>query len=211
MASSIRNIESTLQTNARPVAVSVPGYILPTDQLGKLFLNYPSAVQTMTVSPAGALTWTTNTDAITAGWVGYSITSHTWGRARLSVTYADGILQTLHYYVTNGATNAISNLGNFLVCYSAVLLYFILIHSCQTTSQWFNDPTDPFKRSPSIISYDRQVNAVVRNDPRAWIPGLSDEAGAGSWLAGAMKQFVQPSAPGSFVIPLERASYRSFI
>jgi hypothetical protein len=70
----------------------------------------------------------------------------------------------------------------------------------QTTSQWFNDPTDPFKRSPSIISYDRQVNAVVRNDPRAWIPGLSDEAGAGSWLAGAMKQFVQPSAAGLFVI-----------
>ncbi|KAJ7605066.1 hypothetical protein DFH06DRAFT_1287307 [Mycena polygramma] len=178
IASSIRNIESTLQTNTRPVAVSVPGYILPTDQLGKLFLNYPSAVQNISVSPTGALTWATNTDAKTAGWVGYSITSHTWGRARLSVTYADGTLQTLHYYVTNGATKAISDLGNFL-----------------TTSQWFNDPTDPFKRSPSIISYDRQVNAVVKNDPRAWIPGLSDEAGAGSWLAGAMKQFVQPSAP----------------
>jgi hypothetical protein len=29
---------------------------------------------------------------------------------------------------------------------------------------------------------------------RAWIPGLSDEAGAGSWLAATMKQFVQPSA-----------------
>lgn len=29
---------------------------------------------------------------------------------------------------------------------------------------------------------------------RAWIPGLSDEAGAGSWLAATMKQYVQPSA-----------------
>ncbi|KAJ6606824.1 hypothetical protein B0H10DRAFT_2074531 [Mycena sp. CBHHK59/15] len=185
LAPSIRGIESTLQANARPVAVSVPGYILPTDQLGKLFLNYPSAVQSITVSPAGALTWATNTEAKTTGWVGYTITSHTWGRSRLSVTYADGTLQTLHYYVTNGATQAISNLGNFL-----------------TTAQWFNDPTDPFHRSPSIISYDRQVNAVVKNDPRAWIPGLSDEAGAGSWLAGAMKQFVQPSAPE--VIKLEQ-------
>ncbi|KAJ7084747.1 hypothetical protein C8R43DRAFT_1051744 [Mycena crocata] len=185
VAPSIRAIESTLQANARPVAVSVPGYILPTDQLGKLFLNYASAVQSMTVSPAGALTWTTNTDAKTAGWVGFSVTSHTWGRARLSVIYADGTLQTLHYYVTNGATKAISDLGNFL-----------------TTAQWFNDPTDPFKRSPSIISYDRQVNAVVKNDPRAWIPGLSDEAGAGSWLAGAMKQFVQPSA--AEVVKLEQ-------
>ncbi|KAJ7361006.1 hypothetical protein DFH08DRAFT_842837 [Mycena albidolilacea] len=185
VASSIRNIESTLQANSRPVAVSVPGYILPTDQQGKLFLHAPSTVQSMAVSPAGALTWATNTDAKTAGWVGFTVTAHTWGRARLSVIYADGSLQTLHYYVTNGATKAISDLGNFL-----------------TTSQWFNDPTDPFKRSPSIISYDREVNAIVRNDPRAWIPGLSDEAGAGSWLAGAMKQFVQPSA--AEVVKLEQ-------
>ncbi|KAJ7508462.1 hypothetical protein B0H11DRAFT_2304478, partial [Mycena galericulata] len=183
MAPSIRGIETTLQENARPVAVAVPGYILPTDQQGKLFLNYGSAIQSMTVSPAGALTWTTNTDAKTSGWIGYTITSHTWGRSRLSVTYADGTLQTLHYYTTKGATEAISDLGNFLAC------------SFQTTSQWFNDPTDPFKRSPSIISFDRSVNTYVRNDPRAWIPGLSDEGGAGSWLAGAMKQYVQPSAP----------------
>ncbi|KAJ7018382.1 hypothetical protein C8F04DRAFT_1151781 [Mycena alexandri] len=185
VAPSIRGIESTLQANSRPVAVGIPGYILPTDQVGKLFLNYSSAVQSMTVSPAGALTWTTNTDALTAGWVGFSITANTWGRSRLSITYADGTLQTVHYYVTHGATQAISNLGNFL-----------------TTEQWFNDPTDPFKRSPSIISYDRSVNAPVRDDNRAWIPGLSDEAGAGSWLAGAMKQFVQPSA--TEVVKLEQ-------
>ncbi|KAF7345711.1 hypothetical protein MVEN_01591100 [Mycena venus] len=177
VASSIRNIESTLQANARPVAVAIPGYILPTDQLGKLFLNYPSAIQNVSVTPAGALTWTTNTDAVTAGWVGFSITAHTWGRARLSITYADGTLQTTHWVITNPATKAISDLGNFL-----------------TTSQWFNNSTDPFKRSPSIISYDGQVNAFVTDDDRAWIPGLSDEAGAGSWLAGAMKQYVQPSA-----------------
>ncbi|KAJ7229135.1 hypothetical protein GGX14DRAFT_692916 [Mycena pura] len=178
LAPSIREIEDTLHANARPVAVGVPGYILPMDQVGKVFLNYSSAVANMSVSPAGALTWTSNTDAKTPGWVGFSVTPHTWGRSRLSVTYADGTLQTLHYYVTNGATQVISNLGNFL-----------------TTSQWFNNASDPFKRSPSIISYDRQVNAFVRDDDRAWIPGLSDEAGAGSWLAAAMKQYVQPSAP----------------
>ncbi|KAJ7053973.1 hypothetical protein C8F01DRAFT_1165532 [Mycena amicta] len=187
LASSIRTIENTLQANNRPVAVGVPGYVVPLDQVGKVFLSYQSAVANLSVSPAGALTWATNlnTDPITSGWVGYTVTPQTWGRARLTVTYVDGTVQTLHYYVTNGATQAISNLGNFL-----------------TTSQWFNDPTDPFKRSPSIISYDRQVNAVVKNDPRAWIPGLSDEAGAGSWLAGAMKQFVQPSA--AEVVKLEQ-------
>jgi hypothetical protein len=177
LAPSIREIENTVRGAGKPVAVGIPGYILPTDQLGKLFLSYPSAVQSMAVSPAGALAWTTNTDAKTSGWVGYSITGRTWGRSRLSITYADGTVQTVHYYVTKAATQVIGDLGNFL-----------------TTSQWFTSTTDPFKRSPSVISYDREVNAIVKDDPRAWIPGLSDEAGAGSWLAAAMKQYAQPNA-----------------
>lgn len=129
------------------------------------------------MSPSGALTWSANSDAKTSPWVGYDITAKTWGRARLSIVYADGTLQTVHYYLTKAATAAVDDLGSFL-----------------TTSQWFNSTTDPFKRSPSVISYDREVNAMVLNDPRAWIPGLSDEAGAGSWLAAAMKQYAQPSA-----------------
>jgi len=185
VAPSIRDIESTLQANARPVAVGIPGYILPSDQQGKLFLNYPSAIQNMTVSPAGALTWTTNTDAKTAGWVGFTITGVTWGRSRLSVTYADGSLQTIHWVVTHPATQAISDLGDFL-----------------TTSQWLVNTTDPFHRSPSVISYDRSVDLPVFNDDRAWIPGLSDEGGAGSWLAASMKQYAQPSA--AEVVKLEQ-------
>lgn len=177
VAASIRGIESTLQAAGRPVTVGIPGYILPTDQVGKLFLQYSSAVSSISVTPAGALTWSTNTEAKTAGWVGYNINGQGWGRARLSITYADGTLQTVHYYITKGATQVVSNLGTFL-----------------TTNQWFNDSSDPFARSPSVISYDREVNAVVKNDARAWIPGLSDEAGAGSWLAALMKQYVQPSA-----------------
>lgn len=62
-----------------------------------------------------------------------------------------------------------------------------------TTKQWLEDSADPFERSPSVISYDREENAVVKDEARAWIAGLSDEAGAGSWLAATMKQFVQPN------------------
>ena len=40
LAPSIRGIESSLQGAKRPVAVGVPGYVLPSDQQGKLFLNY---------------------------------------------------------------------------------------------------------------------------------------------------------------------------
>lgn len=178
MASSIRGIETALQNANRPVAVGLPGYILPMDQVGKLFLhNTVASVQSMSVTPSNALTWSSNSDAKSSGWVGFNITPRTWGRVRLSITYSDGSLQTVHYYVTHGATQTVAELGNFL-----------------TTSQWFNVGSDPFKRSPSVISYDREVNAVVKDDPRAWIPGLSDEAGAGSWLAATMKQYAQPNA-----------------
>lgn len=176
LSPSIRGIEDTLQASQRPVAVGLPGYILPTDQAGKLFLSYQSAVQSITVSPSGALTFSVNSDAQSGSWVGYDVTPKTWGRSRVNITYRDGTVQTVHYYVTKAATTVISDLGNFL-----------------TTEQWFDNSSDPFHRSPSVISYDREVNAPVRDDPRAWIPGLSDEAGAGSWLAAAMKQYAQPN------------------
>lgn len=176
IAPSIRDIEDTLRLAGRPVAVGIPGYILSTEQQGKLFLSYSSKIRSLSVDPAGALSWASNTDA-TRGWAGYTLTSHTWGRSRLTITYEDGTVQTVHYYVTKPSPQAIADLGNFL-----------------TTSQWFDNSSDPFHRSPSVISYDREVNAVVKDDPRAWIPGLSDEAGAGSWLAATMKQFAQPNA-----------------
>ncbi|KAH9896471.1 hypothetical protein C8Q73DRAFT_788827 [Cubamyces lactineus] len=177
LAPSIRGIESELVAAKRPVAVGIPGYILPSDQPGKLFLNFPSPVKSLSVSPAGALSWVKNSDAKAREWTGYTITGHAWGRSRLTITYTDGTVQTVHYYVTKPAVQVLADLGTFL-----------------TTESWFDDPEDPFGRSPSVISYDREVNAVVRDDPRAWIPGLSDEAGAGSWLAASVKQFARPSA-----------------
>jgi hypothetical protein len=70
---------------------------------------------------------------------------------------------------------AVADLGHFL-----------------TTKQWLADAADPFHRGPGIISYDRETNQQVKQDSRAWIAGLSDEAGAGSWLAATMKEFGQP-------------------
>ncbi|KZT22629.1 hypothetical protein NEOLEDRAFT_1137625 [Neolentinus lepideus HHB14362 ss-1] len=177
LASSIRGIEDALIEANRPVAVGIPGYILPADQDGKLFLNYPSKVANITVWPSGAMTWTSNSESRNASWVGYTMKAAAWGRARLTVTYEDGTLQTVHYYLTKAGAQVMADLGNFL-----------------TTSQWYNDTSDPFHRAPSVISYDREAEAVVLNDPRVWIAGLSDEAGAGSWLAAAMKQYVQPNA-----------------
>jgi Family of unknown function (DUF5695) len=174
VSDSIQHIESTLTANNRPVAVGVPGYILPEDIEGHLFLKYPQPVKSITVEPAGAIVITR--DAATPGnWASYRLQGKTWGQARVSITYKDGLLQTISYRVIKPEAEAVADLGRFL-----------------TTKQWFTDPSDPFHRGPSVISYDRSVDRQVLQDSRVWIAGLSDEAGADSWLAAAMKEFGEP-------------------
>ncbi|HET7840871.1 MAG TPA: DUF5695 domain-containing protein, partial [Terriglobia bacterium] len=174
LSDSIHNIERTLAANDRPVAVGVPGYILPTDTTARLFLKYSQDVASVKVEPEGALTIRRD-DPTAHGWKAFTLEGKTWGRARLTVTYADGLVQTIHYFVIKSEAQAVADMGRFL-----------------TTRQWFVDPNDPFHRSPSVMTYDREVNQIVTQDSRAWIAGLSDEGGAGSWLAAVMKEFGEP-------------------
>jgi hypothetical protein len=174
-ADSIRNIEKTLAENARPVAVGIPGYVLPMDLDARLFLKYPQAVKSMTVEPAGAMT--IKETASTAGaWKSYSVQGKLWGRARMTVTYNDGLVQTIHYFVTKPEEQALADMGHFL-----------------TTKQWFTDTNDPFHRAPSIMTYDRETNKIVMQDSRAWIAGLGDEGGGGAWIATILKQLGEPN------------------
>ncbi|HKR22733.1 MAG TPA: DUF5695 domain-containing protein [Pyrinomonadaceae bacterium] len=180
LSDQIRNIEKTLIENKQPVAVGIPGYVLPMDVEGKLFLNANRKVKTINVEPAGALTIQESNRS-------YNVRGVKWGRARLLITYDDNTKQSINYYITKPASEAVNDLGNFLM-----------------TKQWFVDPNDPFKRSPSVMSYDRESNKIVTQDSRVWIAGLGDEGGSGSWLAAAMKQFGQPKKE-------EVAKYEQFI
>jgi hypothetical protein len=54
VAGEIRRIEDTLTVNRRPVAVGVPGYVLPLDLDGRLFLNSIRPVTALAVEPEGA-------------------------------------------------------------------------------------------------------------------------------------------------------------
>ncbi len=174
LSDEIRNIESTLEANQRPVAIGFPGYVLPKDVEAKLFLKYPARVTGITVEPEGAIT--VGADRTTPnGWQAFNLKGNIWGRARITAAYADGTEQTIHYNVIKSARSAVSDLGTFLF-----------------KNQWYENPLDPFKRSPSIISFDRDENKIVEQDSRVWIAGLGDEGGSGSWLAGAMKEFAQP-------------------
>jgi hypothetical protein len=171
---SIRNIEKTLAENARPVAIGIPGYILPMGMDARLFLKYPQAVKSVSVEPAGAITIKEEANT-KARWKAYSVQGILWGRARLTVTYGDGLVQTVHYFVTKPEAQVLADMGHFL-----------------TTKQWFTEPQDPFHRAPSIMTYDREANEVVIEDSRAWIAGLGDEGGGGAWLATIMKQLGAP-------------------
>lgn len=171
----IRNIEKTLAANNRPVAVGIPGYVLPMDVVGRLFLKYSKGVKSLEVEPKGAIAVTEN--KLTAGgWKAYTLKGKTWGRARLVITYEDGLVQAIHYDVIKPAAQAVADMGRFL-----------------TTKQWFVDPNDPFKRSPSVMSYDREANQIVKQDSRVWIAGLGDEGGSGAWLAAMLKELGQPN------------------
>ncbi|WP_353130803.1 DUF5695 domain-containing protein [Parapedobacter pyrenivorans] len=174
LAPSIRQIEETLAEQKRPVAIGIPGYVVPQDVPAKLFLQYPNDVKSVESYPADAL-GIKKSDQTKNGWKTYEIEGKQWGRARLTITYTDGLRQTINYKVIKPEKDAVADLGHFL-----------------TTQQWYEDNNDLFGRSPSVINYDYETKKQLTQESRAWFAGLSDEAGAGSWLAAIMKQLLRP-------------------
>jgi hypothetical protein len=171
----IRGIEKTLAAHDRPVAVGIPGYIVPMDLEAKLFLQPGKRkVSGYAVEPAGALGVTAAAPA-KGGQLQYVVRGKQWGRSRLTINYSDGGSQTIHYYVTKPSADAVADMGRFL-----------------TTKAWYTDESDPFKRAPSVMTYDRANNRIVTQDTRVWVAGLSDEGGVGAWLAAIMKAYGQP-------------------
>ncbi|KAF2234412.1 hypothetical protein EV356DRAFT_501985 [Viridothelium virens] len=177
--SSVDQIEDAVASNDVPVAVGIPGYVLPHDIVGSLYINSSEAIQSMTVSPENGLSVSARNETLSGAWQAYEVlpSQEAFGRTRLDITYASGRTQAIHYYITNTGPDTLQNAGNFL-----------------TTKQWYTNTSDPFHRAPSVISYDYSVGNYVLQDNRAWIAGISDEGGAGSFLAAGMKQFIYPSA-----------------
>lgn len=174
LADNVQTVEETLIKHDRPVAVGFPGYVLPKDVNGSLFIKYGKNIQSVEVEPEGALSVDEGGET-PGGWKKYLVNGEKWGRARLSITYDDGTLQTINYKVIKPEEDVVADNGRFL-----------------TIKQWFDEEDDPFGRNPSVITYDYEEKKQVTQDGRVWIAGLSDEGGAGSWLNAIMKQLVQP-------------------
>ncbi|OTA81827.1 hypothetical protein M434DRAFT_17213 [Hypoxylon sp. CO27-5] len=169
----VRDIDAAVLKTGTPVAFGVPGYIIPRGSTAQLFLQANSSAVSFSSEPVESLAFSQLSED------SYGITPSPtfWGRSRLTIDYEDGRIQTVHYYVTKAGTETLGDLGKFL-----------------TTEQWFTDTSDPFGRAPSIMTYDYEAQAIVTQDPRVWIAGLSDEGGVGAYLAAMAKQAIQPDA-----------------
>lgn len=172
----IHEIEDVVSSKGVPLAIGIPGYVLPTDWNGKLFLLSESSVSSIMVEPPDSLKFTEYM-AKDPTWKAYQVNAKdgSYGRVRVSIHYEDGREQSVHYYITDTTTATSAKLANFLV-----------------TKQWYTNTSDPFHRAPGLISYDYEKQQHVLQDARAWIAGMSDEGGAGSFEAAAMKIAVHP-------------------
>ncbi|KAI1459623.1 hypothetical protein F4805DRAFT_455423 [Annulohypoxylon moriforme] len=169
----VRDIDATVQKTGTPVAFGVPGYIVPRGATSQLFLQSNSSAISFSSDPVESLAFS----ELSKGSYGITPSPTFWGRSRLTIDYEDGKTQTIHYYVTKTGAETLAGMGKFL-----------------TTEQWFNGTSDPFGRAPSIMTYDYEAGAIVTQDPRVWISGLSDEGGVGAYLAAVAKQAIQPDA-----------------
>lgn len=171
----VREIERTLIAHSRPVAVGIPGYVVPEDQTASLFVKAPSHLVACQTEPPGGLELSPAGEQ--NGWTRFTVRGRTWGGIRLTLTYANGEKQTISYFVTKPLDRALADLGAFT-----------------TTHQWYEGKGDPFGRSPGLLTFDKEADAVVLTDHRPWIAGMSDEGGAGGFVAAFMKQLDNPNA-----------------
>lgn len=97
-------------------------------------------------------------------------------QTRVTIAFENGDYGTAHYSVISSHATQLDNLGSF-----------------RFSKQWYNDTDDYFGRAPSIITYDNEKKQQVTDGPRAWVAGLSDEAGSGPYFSAAAKQFGPPN------------------
>ncbi|KAJ5832267.1 hypothetical protein N7474_000578 [Penicillium riverlandense] len=166
----VRGIQKAVQETNTPMTIGIPGYVVPVDLTARLRVFHSRDFKV--VSDDNAFEITRASDGI----LSLKPTGSVWGRTKLTITYVDGKVQTVHYFITDSAPATINKLGQF-----------------STTSMWFSDTKDPFSRAPSVITWDHSVQAQVLQEPRVWISGLSDEGGV-IYLSTAMKQFALPVA-----------------
>ena len=160
-AQNVYDIESVVTSVGKPVAIGLPGYVLPQDVSGRLFLNHGADVSSIIASPARALKFT-HTSVPNSDWQAFMVNAdhETFGRVLVTIQYSDGVQQTVNYFVTLSQPNTASSFADF-----------------SFKDSYFDNTSDPFHRY-GLITFDSIANAQVTQEPRVWIAGIADEAGS---------------------------------
>ena len=170
----IEQIESAVRNIGLPVAKGLPGYIIPQDLESILYVDSPSNITSVSTDPLDAF----RTSANSSSTISLSPNTSTFGRVRLTINYADGKNQTVHYHISKSAPEAVREIGDFL-----------------SNRHWWTNTSDPFGRAPSLMAVDNSdgVGSLILQEARVWLAGECHEAGA-SWLTMSIKQVAQPVA-----------------
>ena len=107
----VSRFEDVVAANGIPTTVGIPGYVLPADVVGSLYLNYTSSVSAIDVLPTGALSFKSMDSSLPDPWIGYTVTpaANAFGRIRATITYENGLKQSIHYYVVHSAYKLLTN------------------------------------------------------------------------------------------------------
>lgn len=168
-----RSRDAALQSIGEPVLTAVPGYTISTEMTSAiLIVSAPAAASLANVSVNNATVLAVGTPVqLPSGEWKVAVTGLARGRARVSIQYTDGTESVAHYHVLPPFSQQVAAFGNHL-----------------STVAWLpREYPDPFGRSASVMPWDREDGLWVLDDSRAYIVGLSDDAGAAQNLAHAMK------------------------
>eukprot|EP00873_Tetraselmis_striata_P027364 jgi/Tetstr1/447628/TSEL_034988.t1 len=153
---------------------AVPGYTISTDMANASLLvqlppGSPLCVESVTCNPPGVLQ--AGPPVRVGEYVEVAVRGARRGRARLAVRLSDGSEAVAHYHVLPAFSEQVARLGRHWA-----------------TAAWLpREFPDPFGRSASVMPWDREDGRHILQDSRAYIVGLSDDAGAGNNLGFATK------------------------
>ena len=183
---SVRSLESALLAQGEFTATAVPGYLLSPDMgSARLYIAPPAgtAVYEVNLDGAGSMVLTSIEAGTPSPYLAYSMAAKTPGRVRVAFTFrstsnsSTSSIAWVNLFISPPLADAVSSVGAFSAAH-----------------QWFTNASDPFGRAYSILPFDFEADALILQDERSYVVGLSDEAGAGPGLAFTMANRYRPDA-----------------
>ena len=188
---SVRDVDSGLAQMGRLVVKAIPGYVVGVDMTTATLYVLPGRykVNRISVSNNSIMDIGNTSTVLASGWQAYPLYPHSYGRVRITVQYSDNssseYRQSVSMFVLPSFYTHVQTFGEFTA-----------------KNQWYDDPTDPFGRSQSIMPYNWQKQQLVLQEDRSFVVGLSDESGAGPGLGFAVKNQYAPEADHVHLVDL---------